>query len=269
MLSITSRHSLPPAAANNASSPFVSVPRAVDVNTAQKRAALRKPSLNVAHLRCDSFCSECEHWADSRPTAPLSDFRLLRDSFAAIRDVFASAPALPSGDELRNCLTAGVQVLDAFLALVGDPPSRRAVVAADMMGKVRRRMASARRMASDWLCEALRDIVLEFADDDADLHDLLAAGTLAARAFDYGYAQLFHSEKKLLLRHKQQQRPCDAIFIHTYLAPCAGCLAFMEAFATANTAAIVVSHSIPHENDVARRNQCPQRVQTPSVCWLD
>jgi hypothetical protein len=142
MLSITSRHSLPNAATtNNARSPFVSVRRAVDDNTAQRR--LRKPSLNVAHLRCDSFCTECEHLVDSHPTKPLHDFRALRNSFAAVRDVFAAAPALPSGDELRNCLTAGVQALDAFLALVGDPPSHRAVVAADMMGKVRQRMANA------------------------------------------------------------------------------------------------------------------------------
>jgi hypothetical protein len=268
MLSITSRHSLPPAATtNNARSPFVCVRRAVDDTTTQRR--LRKPSLNVAHLRCDSFCTECEHLADSHPTKPLHNFRALRNSFAAIRDVFAAAPALPSGDELRNCLTAGVQALDAFLALIGDPPSHRAVVAADMLGKVRQRMAGTRRMASEWLCEALRDIVIEFADDDADLLNLLADGTLAARALDYGYAQLFHSEKKLLLRHKQQQRPCDAIFIHTYLAPCAGCLAFMEAYATANPASIVVSHSKPHDDNVTRRNQCPPRALTPSVCWLD
>jgi hypothetical protein len=241
----------------------------VDDTTQQRRAAKKKKSLNVAHLRCELFCSECTHSVDSCPLTPLGDFRALRDAFVALRDVFAAAPALPSGDELRTCLAAGVEALDAFLTLIGNGGSQRAVVAADMFGKVRKRMTSAGTMASEWLCEALRDIVTEFAADNNDLLNLLAVGTPAAHAFDYGYAQLYHCEKKLLLRHMHQQRPCDSLFIHTFLAPCAGCLAFMEAYATANRAAIVVSHSQPYDNDVARRNQCPPRTLTPSVCWLD
>ena len=259
MLTITSHHNHDSAA----DASFAQVRQFVENETRQQRR--KKPSLNVAHLRCDAFCAECNKTADSQPTKPLHEFAALRHSMASVLDVFRAAPNLPSGDELRTCLAAGVQALDAIMPLVTNARTCSAVM--QQFKTVRAKMSNAGMMASEWLCEALRDIVLEWTTDNA-LINSLQPGSQAARAFDYGYAQLYHSEKKLLLGHKERQRTCDALHIHTYLAPCDGCLAFMEAFATANHTSIVVSHSAPHANDVARRQRCPQRTMVPSVCWL-
>jgi hypothetical protein len=139
--------------------------------------------------------------------------------------------------------------MDAFLALLCNAGGQRRRRRRPHP-TARRRMAAAGTMASEWLCEALRDIVIEFAaagnNGDA-LLAMLAVGTPRTRS----------TTARAALSLREETAPsCAALLIHTYVAACAGCLAFMEAFATANSAAIVVSHSQPYDNAVERRSQC-------------
>jgi hypothetical protein len=180
-----------------------------------------------------------------------------------VADVLFAAPR-DSGEELRTCLRAGVAVLDLLLPLINAVPNRASMK--QRFRAIRERMGMAGAMASRWLGDVLRELAIDLGDAGAPVLALLSVGTAGAKGFDYGYAQLYHCEKKLLLRHRQRQSVCDSLFIHTYLAPCRGCMAFMESFSAAYNVAIVVSHSEPHDDDAVRRASYP--VHAPSVCWV-